>query len=101
MSGSKKRQRRTFSEEFKRDAVNLVVKQGYSIKAAAQAVGVAQRSIREWHEKFAPPAEPCGDDATSEELGSEIKRLRKELQKAELERDILKKATAFFAKESQ
>ena len=101
MSGSKKRQRRSFSEEFKRDAVNLVVKQGYSFKSAAEAVGASTRSIREWHEMFAPTPEPCGEDATSAQLSAEVKRLRKELQKAELERDILKKATAFFAKESQ
>ena len=43
----------------------------------------------------------CGEDATPEELRNEIKRLRRELRRAELERDILKKATAYFAKESQ
>ena len=101
MSKSKKRGRRTFTDEFKRDTVNLVVKQGYSFAAAAEAVGVASRSVREWHEKFAPPPEPCGDDASTEEMQAEIKRLRKELKKAELEREILKKATAYFAKESQ
>ena len=101
MSKSKKRVRRTFTDEFKRDTVNLVVKQGYSFVAAAEAVGVAARSVREWHEKFAPPPEPCGDDASAEEMQAEIKRLRKELKKAELEREILKKATAYFAKESQ
>ena len=51
--------------------------------------------------KFAPPPEPCGDDASAEEMQAEIKRLRKELKKAELEREILKNATAYFAKESQ
>ena len=63
MSKSKKRVRRTFTDEFKRDTVNLVVKQGYSFAAAAEAVGVAARSVREWHEKFASPPEPCGDNA--------------------------------------
>lgn len=101
MSKSKKRVRRTFTDEFKRDTVNLVVKQGYSFVAAAEAVGVAARSVREWHEKFASPPEPCGDNASVEELQAEIKRLRKELRNAELEREILKKATAYFARESQ
>ena len=101
MSKKQKRVRRTFTEEFKRDAVNLVVKQNYSFKDAAEAVGVASRSLREWHEKYAPEPEPCGQDASLEELTAENKRLRKQLQKAELEREILKKATAYFAKESQ
>ena len=101
MSKNGKRKRRSFSEQFKRDAVNLVVVEGYSFAAAARAVNVAPRSIREWHEKYAPAPEPCGDDATVEQLQAENKRLRKELRRAELEREILKKATAYFAKESQ
>ncbi len=96
-----KRVRRTFSDEFKQNAVDLVVKQGYSFKAAAEAVNVSSRSLREWHEKLAPEPEACGDDASVTELQAEIKRLRKQLQTAELERNILKKATAYFAKESQ
>ncbi len=54
MSEKPKRVRRSFNEEFKRDAVNLIVKQGYSFKAAAEAVNVSTRSLREWHEKYAP-----------------------------------------------
>ena len=100
MSKKPKRIRRTFSEQFKRDAVNLVVNQGYSFSRAASAVGVSSRSLREWHEKFASEPEPCGDDASVEELTAEVKRLRKQLQQAEMEREILKKATAYFAKES-
>ena len=98
---SKNRTRRRFTEEFKREAVNLVVVEGYSFKRAAEAVGVSSRSLREWHEKFAPPPEACGDDATIEQLQAENKRLRKQLRQAEMEREILKKATAYFAKESQ
>lgn len=99
MSSNGKRKRRTFSEEFKRDAVYLIVKEGYSFRAAAEAVNVNENSLRNWHRKYAPEPEPCGPDAT-EELRAELKRLRKKLQRAELEREILKKATAYFAKES-
>jgi transposase len=101
MSKKPKRVRRTYSEEFKRDAVNLVVKQSYSFSKAADAVGVSSRSLREWHEKFAPEPEPCGEGASLQELTAENKRLRKQLQQAEMEREILKKATAYFAKESK
>jgi transposase len=92
----KKRAVRSFTEEFKRDAV-----EGYTYKNAADAVGVCSRTIRDWYDKFAVPPEACGDDATVGELQAELKRLRKELKQAELEREILKKATAYFAKESQ
>ena len=91
MSKKSKRSRRVFSDEFKQDAVDLVVKQGYSFRAAAEAVNVSSRSLREWHEKLAPEPQPCGENASVEDLQAEIKRLRKQLQNAELEREILKK----------
>jgi len=93
--------RRRFTEEFKRDSVRLIVEQGYTFKAAAGAVGVSEQSLRGWHARLAPPAQPCGEQATLDELREENKRLRKELRRAEMEREILKKATAYFAKESQ
>ncbi len=100
MDEDTKRTRPRYSDEFKRDAVRLVVEEGYSFKAACTAVGVCQQSLRAWHTKLAPPPEPCGDGATVDELQSELKRLRKQLKRTELEREILKKATAYFAKES-
>jgi transposase len=93
-------QRRRFTQEFKQDAVRLVVNEGYSFAAAAQAVGVGEQSLRKWHAKLAPKPVPCGADATLDELRAENQRLRRELRRAELEREILKKATAYFAKES-
>ena len=93
--------RRRYPDDFKQDAVRLVVEEGYSFKAASQAVGVCDQTLRAWHAKLVPEPEPCGDDASVAELQAEIKRLRKDLKRAELEREILKKATAYFAKESQ
>jgi transposase len=92
--------RRTFSDAFKQDAIRLVTDEKYTFKAAAVALGVGEQSLRQWHAKLAPKPEPCGEKATAEELREEIKRLRRELRRAELEREILKKATAYFAKES-
>ena len=91
---------RQFTEEFKQDAVRLIVHEEYSFAAAAKAVGVGEQSLRKWHARLAPKPVPCGEDATQDELREEIKRLRRELRRAELEREILKKATAYFAKES-
>lgn len=92
--------RRRFTEEFKRNAVRLVVEEGYTFQAAATAVGVSDQTLRAWHAKFAPQPLPCGENATVEELREENQRLRKQLHRAQLEREILKKATAYFAKES-
>lgn len=89
-----------YSNEFKRDAVRLVAVEQYSFTAAAAAVNVCEKSLRDWHAKFAPKPAPCGEGASLEELRAENKQLRKQLQRAEMEREILKKATAYFAKES-
>lgn len=99
MDEQSKRSRKSYSEEFKRDAVRLVVNEGYSFKSACEAVGVCDQTLRAWHARLAPPPEPCGDDATVEELKAELVRVRKQLKRAELEREILKKVTAYFAKE--
>ena len=97
-SGVRKRGR--YDEAFKRDAVRLVTEEGYTYQAAATAVGVSEQSLREWRKKLGPPPTPCGEDASVAELRAENARLRRELKRAEMERAILKKATAYFAKES-
>ena len=89
---------RRYSDDFKRDAVRLITAEQYKFKAA---VGVSEKSLRDWHKKLAPPPQACGADASVDELREENKRLRKQLKRAEMEREILKKATAYFAKESQ
>lgn len=94
------RTRRSFTEEFKQDAVRLVTIQKYSFAAAARALGISEQSLRRWHALLAPKPEPCGENATFEQLRAENERLKRQLKRAELEREILKKATAYFAKES-
>ena len=96
------RSRRKFTEQFKRDAANLVIVQGYSYSEAARAVEVGVSNIINWCKKYGPsPETPSGDGQTVHDLQEEVARLRKQLREAELEREILKKATAYFAKESQ
>lgn len=92
---------RTFAEEFKRDAVNRVAKEGYSFKSVADAANVSENSLRIWYRKLAPLPEPCGSDATVAQLRAENKRLRRQLRQLELEREILKKEMAYFANQSQ
>jgi len=64
---------RRFADDFKRDAVRLVVEVEYTFKAAAKAVGVSEKSLRDWHKRLAPPPRPCGEDATLDELRAENK----------------------------
>jgi transposase len=99
-SQAKASRRRRFSENFKRDAIRLIAEEKYTFAAAALAVGVSTKSLRDWREKYASKPGPCGENATVDELREEVKRLRKQLKRAEMEREILKKATAYFAKES-
>ncbi len=68
VSGVAPTRRGGFPDEFKQDAVRLVVDEKYSFKAAAEAVGVSANSLRVWHKKFAPPPKACGSNATLDEL---------------------------------
>ena len=93
-----KRTKRSFSDEFKRDAVELVTKQGYSVPEAAKNLGIGAGLLRRWKKKIED--EKSGVLMTEDEK-AELKRLRKENQRLKMEREILKKAAAFFAKESE
>lgn len=94
------RRRKSYDEAFKRDAVRLVAEEKQSFGAAAAAVGVSEQCLRIWHAKFAPAVPPCGENSSLQELRDEVARLRKQLKRAEMEREIQKEATAYFAKES-
>lgn len=87
------------SEEYKAEAVKLVLEQGLSVKQAALDLGVGKSSldkwVRVWRERKA-----CDVEITPAEL-EELKRLKKENRILREERDILKKAAAYFAKDSQ
>jgi transposase len=91
--------RKTYNDEFKIAAARLVREQGYSIRNAAKSLGVDEGSIRGWIRKFAPEAASPTADASPEALRREVVRLREENRRLSMEREILKKATAFFAKE--
>lgn len=94
-------QRRKFSREFKLEAVRLVKDRGVSVAQAARDLDLHENVLRKWVRQFADDPQhafPGHGQMKPEQL--EIERLRKEVAKLKAERDILKKAAAFFAREA-
>jgi transposase len=93
--------RRVFTEEFKNDAVKLVLEQGYSNSEVGRRLGVHSSNISRWVRQHRSAKEnPEGSSRSPRDLESENKRLKKENKRLLMEREILKKAAAFFANES-
>ena len=90
--------RRSFNAEFKRSAVALIVEQRYSRQEAAKSLGVGVSTLDNWvkaHRKLNGSA----DAAEELDLKKRVAQLERENRRLTMERDILKKATAYFAKE--
>lgn len=94
-----RRKRRSFTPEFKAEAVALVKRSGRSIGQVAKELDLSETSLRQWVQK-AEEAEIGGERLSAEEA-AELRRLRRELKEVQAERDFLKKAAAFFARESK
>ena len=82
--------------EFKKEAVALVLDQGYSVSDAAESLGITTKLLYAWKAKI--ENERQGSLLTGDER-EELKRLRKEVKELRMEKEVLKKASAFFAKE--
>ena len=89
--------RQRYSEQFKRDASRLVAEEGYSINAAAESVGVTHTTMTRWVDRYGDEADRTKRKFASKE--DELESLREENRRLRMEREILKKATAFFAKD--
>ena len=102
MSSSKpgRRPRRRFSDEFKEGAVRLVLDEGKSAGAVARELDLAESALRTWGGQ-ARADRTKGKSGAPTTPGEELARLRKEVRILAEERDILKKATAFFAKQNR
>jgi transposase len=93
-------QRRKFSREFKLEAVRLVRERGVSAAQAARDLDVHQNVLRKWVRDFgADPQQAFAGYGQMKPEQQEIDRLRREVAKLKAERDILKKAAAYFAKD--
>jgi transposase len=86
-----------YTEEFKIEAVKQVTDRGHSVYDVATRLGVTTHSLYAWVRRY---GDPPAQHATITDQQGEIKRLKAELRRVTEERDILKKATAYFAKES-
>jgi len=93
--------RRLFTREFKVEAIKLVTEQGRSYAEAAHNLGIAENLLRKWKKALeAQGSQAFPGKGNLPTLEEELRRLRAENKRLQMERDILKKATAFFAKES-
>jgi transposase len=85
-----------FTDDFKRDAVAQITERGYPVAEVSKRLGVSPHSLYAWKRKFSKlPASAGADHA------AEIRRLKAELARVTEERDILKKATAYFARDAK
>ncbi len=90
--------RRTFSPEFKLDAANLILKQGYTYREASDATGASNGAIRNWVSQIQKEQQgeiPVGARAITEEQ-QKVQALEKRIKQLEIEKEILKKATALL-----
>ena len=90
-----KQKRKTYTQEFKQEAVKLITVQGYQVAETARNLGVNVSVLRRWKNEI----EGVELDPSDASLQAELKRLRKENKRLKMEREILKKAAAFFANE--
>lgn len=91
--------KRQYEMSFKIDAVKLVSEQGYSVPEASQRLGVPDGNISRWVRQYRQgKLDPGHEQAQPTETEAELRRLRAELKQVQLENEILKKASAYFAK---
>jgi transposase len=93
----RRRARRSFTDDYKTGAVRLVLDEGKTVAAAARDLGLTESSLRNWVEQARADRTQGRTGLTTEER-AELATLRKDNHELRMERDILKKAAAFFAK---
>ena len=101
MDPKAKRTRRSFTEEFKAGAIRLVLDEGKSVGAAARDLDLTESSLRNWVERARADRGKGKPGVLTTAEREELGRLRKENRELRTEREILKKAAAFFAKHQQ
>ena len=100
MSGKPGKRQPTYTDAFRADAVRLVEQSDTSLRQVAADLGLSTESLRRWVQQAAVDAGKGPDGALTTAEREELRRLRRENATLRMEREILKKATAFFAKET-
>jgi transposase len=95
-----KKKRRAFTQEQKAEAVKIVRTSGKSVGQVAQEMGLTVSALRSWVKQDEINQNPAPRGPLTTDERAELARLRKELKRVEMERDFLKKAAAFFARET-
>ncbi len=95
------KKRRSFSKDFKLEAVKLIKEGGLSVARAAKDLGVYETSLRRWIKQFEVDQGKGPAETLTTAEKEELRRLRREVRTLRMEREVLKKATAFFAKEGE
>jgi transposase-like protein len=93
------RKRRSFTREFKLAAVKKVLEKGLTVTELANELGIRDTLIHNWKRAFQADGSLQSEILNSPSMDAELQRLREENRQLKIERDILKKATVFFAKE--
>lgn len=101
MEKGERRKRRRFSEEYKAETVRLIQSSGKSIGKIALELGIGETALRRWVEQAEVEAGRGPAGALKRSEREELVELRRENQRLRMEREILKKATAFFVRESK
>jgi transposase len=96
-----KRKRRKFSQQYKDETVKMVQGSGKSVGQMALELGIGETALRRWIAQAEVEAGREPEGALKRSEREELAQLRRENQRLRMEREILKKATAFFAKESE
>ena len=91
--------RQRFTPEFKAEAIKQITERGYSVKDVSERLGVSDHSLYNWLKQHKQAINPDPLLTQQHDLAAENARLKVELKRAEEERDILKKAAAYFAKQ--
>ena len=97
-----KKKRKNYSGEFKMEAVRLVTEKGYSMAEASRNLGVEYSGLRRWKQKLtADPQNAFPGKGRVKADDEELRKLKRELDRVKEERDILKKALAYFAEDQK
>jgi transposase len=94
-----KKKRKRYTQEFKEESIKLIKEQGYGIAEAARNLGINETLLGRWKRELEGVSEGSVGTQNGAALQAELSQLRKENKRLRMEREILKKAAAFFANE--